>query len=62
MIMKAFEAVLTPHNDLSGVRGLLTSLPEADATAIAAASARNGELTKPWPSGSQVGTARQRRR
>jgi nicotinate-nucleotide--dimethylbenzimidazole phosphoribosyltransferase len=47
MIMKAFEAVLTPNHDLSGVRGLLASLPDADATAAAAAAARNGELTKP---------------
>ena len=47
MIMKAFEAVLTPNHDLSGVRGLLASLPDADATAAAAAASRNGELTKP---------------
>ena len=47
MIMKAFEAVLTPNHGLSGVRGLLASLPDADVIAIAAASSRNAELTKP---------------
>lgn len=47
MIMKAFEAVLTPGHDLSGVRELLAKLPDADATAATAATARNGELTKP---------------
>ncbi len=45
--MKAFDAVLTPAHDLSGLSALLDVLPEADATAIEAAQARDGELTKP---------------
>lgn len=45
--MKAFEAVLSPDHDLSGIRVLLATLPAADATATAAAAARNSELTKP---------------
>lgn len=45
--MTAFETVLTPDGKLSGVRALLQALPEADATSVTAARARDGELTKP---------------
>lgn len=44
--MKAFEAVLAGAG-LEGVRSLLAELPAVDTTSTSAATARNGELTKP---------------
>jgi nicotinate-nucleotide--dimethylbenzimidazole phosphoribosyltransferase len=38
---------MTTPTDLDGFRAVLNSLPETDSAAVAAATARNGQLTKP---------------